>query len=132
MKSPLDFEVGTARVTPDAYVVTVTGEADLYRASELEREFETVLRAGGSVVILDLANAPFIDSTVLGLLVRYEPKFRARGGYLVVVSDDRRVHRTFEITGLDRIFKIAPDLRTAVAGALNGGLASRPDAPVAV
>ena len=116
--SPLDFDARSVRVTSDVYVVAVTGEADLYRAEELERELQAVYRRSGRVLVLDLTAAPFIDSTVLGLLVRYEPKFRARGGTVIVVSDDRRVLRTLEITGLKRIFRIERDLRTAVAGAL--------------
>ncbi len=107
MESPLDFDARTARITADTYIVTVKGEADLYRAEELEREFQKVLDGNGRVLIVDLTTAPFIDSTILGLLVRYEPRLRSRAGLLVVVSDDRRVQRTFEITGLDRIMHLA-------------------------
>jgi anti-anti-sigma factor len=48
--------------------------------------------------------------------MRFQPRFRARGGELVIVSDDRRVLRTFEITGLDRIFRIERRLAEAVGG----------------
>lgn len=110
----LDFSVKSAQLDGDAYVVSVKGEADLHTAPEIERELQNILERGGRSVALDLVEVGFIDSTVLGLLLRYHPRFRARGGVLVIVSDDRRVVRTFEITGLDRIFRIERRLGDAV------------------
>lgn len=111
-----EFEVRTAGVGNHGYVVSVSGEVDLHTAPEMEREFVEVLQLGGSTVVVDLAEVGFIDSTVLGLLLRYQPRFRNRGGDLVLVSDDRRILRTLEITGLDRVFRIEQRLGDAVAG----------------
>jgi anti-sigma B factor antagonist len=112
----LPFDVKTAQLEGDAFVVSVTGEADMYTAPEIERELQDVLRLGGRSVAVDLVEVGFIDSTALGVLTRFQPLFHARGGDLVIVSDDRRVLRTFEITGLDRIFRIERRLGEAVAG----------------
>ena len=111
-----EFDVKTAQLGDDAFVVSVTGEADMETSSEIERELWRVLKLGGRSVAVDLAEVGFIDSTALGLLLRFQPKFRARGGELVIVSDDRRVLRTLEITGLDRIFRIERRLGDAVGG----------------
>jgi anti-anti-sigma factor len=73
--------------------------------------------------VVDLVEVGFIDSTALGLLLRFQPRFRGRGGDLVLVSDDRRVLRTLEITGLDRMFRIERRLGQAV-----GALATEPAA----
>jgi anti-sigma B factor antagonist len=110
----LPFDVKTAQLEGDAFVVSVTGEADMYTAPEIERELQDVLRLGGRSVAVDLVEVGFIDSTALGVLTRFQPLFHARGGDLVIVSDDRRVLRTFEITGLDRIFRIERRLGEAV------------------
>lgn len=110
------FEVRTAGVGNDGFVVSICGEADLHNAPEMERELLEVLQLGGSSVVVDFAEVGFIDSTVLGLLLRYQPRFRDRGGDLVLVSDDRRILRTLEITGLDRVFRIEQRLGDAVAG----------------
>ena len=111
-----EFDVRSAEVRNNGFVVSVSGEVDLHTASEMERELVEVLELGGNSVVVDLAEVGFIDSTVLGLLLRYKPRFRSRGGDLVLVSDDRRILRTLEITGLDRIFRIEQRLGDAVAG----------------
>ena len=111
-----EFEVRTAGVGNQGFVVSICGEADLHNAPEMERELQEVLRLGANSVVVDFAEVGFIDSTVLGLLLRYQPRFRDRGGDLVLVSDDRRILRTLEITGLDRIFRVEQRLGDAVAG----------------
>ena len=111
-----EFEVRTAGVGNQGFVVSICGEADLHNAPEMERELQEVLRLGANSVVVDFAEVGFIDSTVLGLLLRYQPRFRDRGGDLVLVSDDRRILRTLEITGLDRVFRIEQRLGDAVAG----------------
>ena len=110
-----EFELKTAGVGENGYVVSIRGEADMHSAPELERELLEVLELGGSSVVVDLVEVGFVDSTVLGLLLRYQPRFRTRGGDLVLVSDDRRILRTLEITGLDRVFRIEDRLGDAVA-----------------
>ncbi len=110
------FDVTTAHLGADTFVVSVTGEADMQTAPEIERELQEVLRLGGRSVAVDLVEVGFVDSTALGLLLRFQPRFRARGGDLVIVSDDRRVLRTLEVTGLDRIFRIERRLGEAVGG----------------
>ena len=114
----LEFDVKAARLGDEAFVVSVTGEADLHRAREIERELQDVLQLGGRSVVVDLVEVGFVDSTVLGLLLRFQPRFRARGGDLVIVSDDRRVLRTLEITGLDRVLRIEQRLGDAVGSML--------------
>jgi anti-sigma B factor antagonist len=113
--SVLEFSVNTAALGGDAFVVTLTGEIDLHTAPALGHALDGVVGLGGTSVALDLAEVSFIDSTVLGVLLRYHERLRDLGGGLVVVTEDRRVLRTFEVTGLDRIFAIERRLADAVA-----------------
>ena len=111
----IGFEVRTAVITPSTYVITVTGEIDSFSSPALEQELEWVLGDGASNAVVDLAGVGFIDSTGLRVLLKALPRFTRRGGKLVIVSDDRRVLRTLEITGLDRKFELEPRLSDAIA-----------------
>jgi anti-sigma B factor antagonist len=115
-----DFNVTTAELDGDAFVITVTGEADLHTVPELDRALHGVIALGGTAAALDLGEVTFIDSTALGVQLRHQTRFRARGGELVIVTQDRRVLRTFEITGFDRLFMIKGRLSDGVAAVVNG------------
>lgn len=125
--SMLEFSATTAQVGADTFIVSVSGEADLHTTPDIERELEAVLDLGGKFVAVDLAEVGFVDSTVLSLLLRFQPRFTARGGDLVVVSDDRRVLRTFEITGLDRVLRTERRLSDAVSRLLAAARAANGD-----
>jgi anti-sigma B factor antagonist len=116
----LEFSVTTAELGGNAFIITLTGEADLHNAPQLDRALQGVLGLGGTAVAVDLGEVSFIDSTVLGVLLRYHPRFKTLGGDLLIVAQDRRVLRTFEITGLDRVFRIEQRLADGVASVLSG------------
>jgi anti-sigma B factor antagonist len=122
--SVLDFHVRTAQLTPETYVLSVDGELDLYTAPEFENALSVILMRGGRSVVVDMASLEFIDSTALATLLRALPRFRSRGGNLLLVTDDRRILRTFEITGLDGTFDIESHLGKAVEQLLSGHLRS--------
>jgi anti-sigma B factor antagonist len=116
--SELEFGIRTAGLDGDAFIVSLNGEADAYNAAELEQALQGVLALGGTTVAVDLIEVTFIDSTVLSVLLRYQGRFKTLGGDCIIVTDDRRVLRTFEVTGLDRTFVIERRLSDAIAGIL--------------
>jgi anti-sigma B factor antagonist len=119
--SVLDFSVNTAALDgSDTFVVTAAGEVDMYAAPELEQAFEGVVGLGGTSVVLDLAEVSFVDSTVLSVLIRQHERLRDLGGGLVVVTEDRRVLRTFEITGVDRVLTVEQRLAQGIERVVNG------------
>ena len=91
-----------------AYVI-LDGELDLSKRDEIA----AALPAPGSISggVINLANATYVDSTVLGALVRYRRAFINHGGdpdnLIVVLAKNGPIRRTFEKTGLNRLFAIA-------------------------
>ena len=110
----------TAQIGADAYVVSVSGELDIATAGRLGDELGRTSERSARRVIVDLVGVTFIDSVALGVLTEEARRLRASGGTCVVVSQDPRILRVFEITGLDRIFRIERSLAEAVDGVIDG------------
>ena len=108
------FRIDCAQIGPDAFVLAVVGEADLHTAPQLDEKLDGIVDRGARRVLVDLMATSFMDSTTLGVLLRYQKRIIGGGGALVLVSDDPRVLRTFEITGLDRTFSIERTLSEGV------------------
>ena len=69
-------------------VVTVSGDADLYAAANVERELVRLVDAGRRSIVVDLTEATFIDSTMLRVLLNVSKRLRPGGGELLVVCHD--------------------------------------------
>ena len=111
--------MSSAELTDDAFIVTVSGEADAHVAPTLQRELDGLADDGAHELIVDLLQVQFLDSTVLSVLLRSARRMRADGGDVVLVSDDPRVLRTFEISGLVSSFRFERTLSGAVDRALS-------------
>ena len=102
----MNFDVKTDKVDNETYVISLTGEVDLYTAPEFKQQLLNVISEGGKDVIVDFTDTTFIDSTTLGVLVGGVKRLRAEDGRLSLVCSDRNITKIFEITGLDRVFTI--------------------------
>ena len=86
----------------------LTIELDMATAPQLR---ETVLQLlqpsmGVGIVILDLDEVSFIDSTGLGVLAASRQRVEREGGALVLRHPRPNTLKVLEITGLDRVFTI--------------------------
>jgi anti-sigma B factor antagonist len=102
----MNFDVKTDKVDDGTYVISLSGEVDLYTAPEFKQQLLNVIAEGGRDVVVDFTNTTFIDSTTLGVLVGGVKRLRAEEGRLSLVCSDRNITKIFEITGLDRVFTI--------------------------
>jgi len=109
------FEIKTELLSDRAFAVAIGGEVDLYVAPELKQQLLDVIERGAAWVVVDLTEATFVDSTTLGVLIGAVRRLRANEGRLSVVVSDRSVARTFELSGLDRVFEIFPTREQAIA-----------------
>ncbi len=102
----MNFDISTEQFGDDRYVISLSGEVDLYTAPEFKQQLLEVIGQGGKEVVVDFSNTTFIDSTTLGVLVGGVKRLRPNGGQLALVSTDRNITKIFEITGLDKVFPI--------------------------
>src|ERR1700675_2061539 len=117
----MNFDIKTEQLSGDAYVISLSGEVDLYTAPECKQQLLEVIGEGGKQVIVDFTNTTFIDSTTLGVLVGGVKRLRTNEGQLSLVCSDRNITKIFEITGLDRVFTIYPTRDEAISKAGSPG-----------
>ena len=124
----MNFDIKTEQLSGDAYVISLTGEVDLYTAPEFKQQLLEVIGQGGKEVVVDFSGTTFIDSTTLGVLVGGVKRLRTNDGQLSLVCSDRNITKIFEITGLDKVFTIYPTREEAVS-AIGSPARLRPGAP---
>jgi anti-sigma B factor antagonist len=115
----MNFDIQTEQISSDAYIVSLTGEVDLYTAPEFKQQLVEIAAKGARHVIVDFGRTTFIDSSALGVLVGGVKRLRQNDGELTLVCDDRNITKIFEITGLDRVFPIY-ETRAAAVSELTG------------
>jgi anti-sigma B factor antagonist len=111
----MNFDITTEQAGDGVYVISLSGEVDLYTAPEFKQQLLDVIGKGAKEVIVDFSKTTFIDSTTLGVLVGGVKRLRPNDGQLSLVCSDRNITKIFEITGLDRVFTIYPTREEALA-----------------
>jgi anti-sigma B factor antagonist len=93
-------ELFVVRPGPGQAVVELTGEHDLATSDETRLLFESLVEEN-ELVVIDLSEVTFIDSSFLKVLVQADAQARERGSRLrVQLGAADIVQRVLEITGL--------------------------------
>lgn len=103
-------------------VLRIHGEHDVFTAPALREQVHAAIEQSAPIVI-DLAGATFIDSSVLAVLLGGLRRAReSKLGYALILpgDDGAPVRRIFEMTGLVPVFSIHPSEPEAVAAATAG------------
>jgi anti-anti-sigma factor len=101
VQSHFRVEVRNADATT---VISVSGELDLASSPALEEELERVAQSDAQLVVVDLRNLEFMDSTGLSVLVRAHQRAEESGRRLGLVNGSQQVQRLLTLTGVaDRL-----------------------------
>jgi anti-sigma B factor antagonist len=95
-------------------VLRVGGEIDVATAPRLREQLITLVNEQRYHLVVDLTDVDFLDSTGLGVLIGALKRVRTHEGDLRIVATANRVVKVFDITGLDQVFSIHPDLDSAL------------------
>jgi len=104
--SLLDLNISSA---DGRVLAALSGEVDLSTVTEVEMQFEEILRGAPELLVLDLREVTFLDSSGLRLMLRLDERQRSGGRRLTVVRGGRRVARVLELTGADERFDLVSD-----------------------
>ena len=81
--------------------LALRGELDLSTVSKVEAELRRAEASEPSLLVLDLSELNFLDSTGLRLIVTTDQRARESGRRVAVVKGPDAVQRVFAITRLD-------------------------------
>ena len=110
----------------DVVVVAIEGEHDIYTAPALRERLDEALERGGGVVV-DLTQATFVDSSVLGALLDARRRaLEGSQGFVVCVGEtvEPGVRRILDITGLVPVLPVIEGRDAAIEAARSAGSAA--------
>lgn len=96
-------------MSKDLRVVKPEGILDSVRALELRREVMDLIAAGATSILVDLQLVTFMNSSGMGALVATLKAVKAEGAELALCSLGDQVKIIFELSRMDRIFKVYRD-----------------------
>lgn len=102
--------------TEDAIsILSVSGEVDIATSSALREALVEAIEKGSGVVIVDLLQVGFLDSSGLGVLISGLKRAKERGGDFLLVCSSDDVLKVLRITGLTKVFSIHNTVSEAVS-----------------
>jgi anti-sigma B factor antagonist len=104
--SDRDFNTVYAEESPAGLRVVVLGEVDLNSHPDLDDVATQLAAAAPCDVVVDLSEATFIDSTMLGFLAKLHTRVQESGHELTLVGPQRAVQRALTVVGFDKVMRI--------------------------
>lgn len=87
--------------------VYVAGEIDAFTAPQLREELLPLAEGLNKVVIVNLKDVSYLDSTGLGVFIGLFKELKKNQGELKLIDLSDRLKRLFDITGLSTIITIS-------------------------
>jgi anti-sigma B factor antagonist len=101
------------RDRPD--VLPLKGEIDLHVSPSVAASLNAMIEKKPRRLVVDLSDVTYIDSAGLAALIEAMQKVEAYGGKFLLAGLQETVRSIFEISRLDQVFQIFPDVNAALA-----------------
>jgi anti-anti-sigma factor len=99
----------------DGHLVVASGELDMSATPRLSTVLAIASARKGGRLVLDLSDVSFIDSTVLGTILKAAAQLDESGTNLAVVVPEGPVRRLLEISNLTQRFRLFATRSAALA-----------------
>ena len=104
------------RKRSEVQVIQLRGALRLGSAvDELRQVVEEAVGNGDTRIVVNLAEVPMIDSSGIGLLVRFLASTKQRGGSIKLVQPSKFTVQTLRLVGVLNLFEIFDDDDQAVS-----------------
>lgn len=121
----LDLELRVYAPIPEVVIVRASGSVNRLTAGVLAQRIDQQLRRAPHVVV-DLGEVTVVDPCDLAVLFRVHQRARVKGTRIYLARAERdAVRRALRITGLDKLFTLAPTADAVIAGLPLQGRAER-------
>jgi anti-sigma B factor antagonist len=94
-------------------VLHLEGTCDLASAPKFKEVLTGLRPPGVKSIVIDVSGLEFVDSTGLGLMLGALRRLRESGGTLKIAGAHGAVLRVLEVTDLDKVIPLFPDVETA-------------------
>jgi anti-sigma B factor antagonist len=97
-------------------IVSLHGELDSYSAVRLRQTLEILVEADRPMLLIDMVELDYIDSSGLGVLVAALKQISDRAGMLGLIGPNADIVRILRITGLNKLFTVYGNEAEALSG----------------
>src|SRR4051794_24425789 len=98
------------------HVLPLEGEIDLHISPRVSLSLDQMVQKKPSKLVVDLSKVSYIDSSGLAVLIEGMQGVEEYGGTFAIAGMQETVRSIFEIARLDQVFRIFPDLDSALKG----------------
>ncbi len=103
----MENNVKILSASAEQIIVGLTGDVDASVSEQFDSVIQDCYLAHGTDVVLDCSALDFIDSTILGAIVKLFKQLKADGHRLVIKDLKPRIKKLFEICALDSVLEFA-------------------------
>ncbi|ACK65886.1 anti-sigma-factor antagonist [Rippkaea orientalis PCC 8801] len=93
-------------------IVRPSGVLDSTQGINFRKEINHLINNNATIIIVDFQNVTFMDSSGLGALVLSLKMAKSHGTKLFLCSINDQIRMLLELTSMDKIFEIFPNLET--------------------
>ena len=104
----------TAASTPQN-VLPLNGEIDLHVSPRVAMSLAQMVKKKPAKLVVDLSKVRYIDSSGLAVLIEGMQGVEEYGGMFAIAGMQETVRSIFEIARLDQVFRVFPDVDSALA-----------------
>ncbi len=109
-----DMEITVNPAGQQAVVVKLSGRLDLLVAADVKQRLAQVVNEGFRLIVVDMSEVSFVDSSGLGALIGGLKAARLAGGDLRLASPGPQAQAMLELTTLHRVLKPYPNVTEAL------------------
>jgi anti-sigma B factor antagonist len=96
-------------------VLPLVGDIDLHVSPAVTESLNAMIKGKPERIVVDLSRATYIDSAGMAALIVAMQEVEAYGGEFFLSGLQETLRSIFEISRLDRTFRIFPDVDAALA-----------------